>query len=87
MKKIVKSFTFWFTLLGIIVVILNLLKLDDMNILMIGLNPLLNIFSSSKSCRDLINSVPYLWQILSIITMVGYGLIIDGIRRLLKKAK
>lgn len=87
MKKVVKSCTFWFALLGIIVVILNLLKLDDMNILMIGLNPLLNIFSSSKPCRDLINSVPYLWQILSFITMVGYGLIIDGIRRLIKKAK
>ena len=87
MKKIIKSFTFWFALLGIIVVILNLLKLDDMNIIMIGLNPILNIFSSLKLCRDLINSVPYLWQILSIITMVGYGLIIDGIRKLIKKSK
>ena len=35
MKKIIKSFTFWFIILGVAVVTLNILNLDDMNILMI----------------------------------------------------
>ena len=84
MKKIIKSFTFWFALLGVIVVILNILKLDDMNILMIGLNPILNLLSSSEAD---ISSIPYLWHILSLVTMVAYGLALDGAKYLIKVLK
>ena len=58
--------------------------MDDIN-LFIGFNPILNAFSSSKTCRDVINSVPYLWHILSIVTMAVYGLLIDLIRKATKK--
>ncbi len=84
MKKIIKSFTFWFALLGVIVVILNILKLDDMNILMIGLNPILNLLSSSDAD---ISAIPYLWHILSLVTMVAYGLALDGAKYLIKVLK
>lgn len=84
MKSIIKSFTFWFSILGIVVVILNLLKLDDMNIIMIGLNPILNLLSGSDLC-DVIAGVPYLWHVLSVVTMIGYGFTIDGIKGLIKK--
>ena len=84
MKKFVKSFTFWFSIAGIAVVIFNLLNLDDMNIVMIGLNPVLNILSSSDLCSA-IADVPYLWHILALVTMAGYGLLIDGIRKLIRK--
>lgn len=84
MKKIIKSFTFWFALLGVIVVILNILKLDDMNILMIGLNPILNLLSSSDAD---ISAIPYLWHILSLVTMVAYGLALDGAKYLIKILK
>ena len=84
MKKIIKSFTFWFALLGVIVVILNILKLDDMNILMIGLNPILNLLSSSEAD---ISAIPYLWHILSLVTMVAYGLALDGAKYLIKILK
>ena len=84
MKKIIKSFTFWFALLGVIVVILNILKLDDMNILMIGLNPILNLLSSSDAD---ISAIPYLWHILSLVTMVAYGLALDGAKYMIKVLK
>lgn len=84
MKRLLKSFTFWFVAIGIIGIILNLVGIDDIN-LFIGLNPILNAFSSSKACRDVINSVPYLWHILSIITMTGYGCLVDLIRKATKK--
>ena len=84
MKKIIKSFTFWFALLGVIVAILNILKLDDMNILMIGLNPILNLLSSSDAD---ISAIPYLWHILSLVTMVAYGLALDGAKYLIKILK
>ena len=84
MKKIIKSFTFWFSILGIIVVILNLLNLDDMNIIMIGLNPILNLLSGSDLC-DIIADIPYLWHILSLVTMIGYGFALDGLKFILRK--
>ena len=84
MKKIIKSFTFWFALLGVIVVILNILKLDDMNILMIGLNPILNLLSSSDAD---ISAIRYLWHILSLVTMVAYGIALDGAKYLIKILK
>ena len=84
--NIIKTFTFWFVIVAIIGIVLNLTGIDDIN-LFIGLNPLLNFFSSTRSARDAINSVPYLWHILSVISMAGYGLIIDAIRALAKKNK
>ena len=40
MKKTIKSFTFWFAIVGIIGIILNLVGFDDIS-LFIGLNPIL----------------------------------------------
>lgn len=85
-KKIIKTFTFWFVVLGMAVVVLNLMNLDDMNIIMIGLNPILNLLSGSDLC-DTIADVPYLWHILSLVTMVMYGLILDGLRVIIKKSR
>lgn len=85
MKRMLKSFTFWFSVIGFVGIVLNLVGIDDIN-LFIGFNPILNILSSSNCC-DAINSIPYLWHILSIVTMIGYGLAIDGIRVLTKKGK
>lgn len=84
--NIIKTFTFWFVIVAVIGVVLNLVGIDDIG-LFIGFNPLLNFFSSTKSARDAINSVPYLWHILSVISMAGYGLIIDAIRLSFKKNK
>lgn len=84
MKKAIKSFTFYFFILGIIVVSLNLAGQDDKNILLIGLNPIL-VSLDNPTCRPVINSVPYLWHILSLITMTMYGAVLDGIKVILKK--
>ena len=84
--NIIKTFTFWFVIVAIIGIVLNLTGIDNIN-LFIGLNPLLNFFSSTRSARDVINSVPYLWHILSVISMAGYGLMIDAIRLSFKKNK
>lgn len=85
MKKIYKTFTFYFVIIGIIVVLLNVLDMDDMNILMIGLNPILNILDDSSTICDFMNSGSYLWHIASFITNVLYGLILDFIRIKIKK--
>ena len=63
---------------------LNLAGLDDKNILLIGLNPIL-LWLDNPNLRSLINEVPYIWHILSLITMSLYGLTIDFIRALVIK--
>ena len=80
MKKFYKTFTFYFILLSIMIVILNILKKDDMNILLIGLNPILNLLDDSKIFCDLMNSNNYLWYISNILTNTFYGLILDFIK-------
>ena len=86
MKKMIKTFTFWFIILGIAIVVFNLLNYDDMNIIMIGLNPILNLLSSSSLCST-IADIPYLWHVLSLITMAMYGLMLDALKSLSKKNK
>lgn len=86
MKRIIRSFTFWFVILGMAVIVFNLLNYDDMNIIMIGLNPILNLLSSSAIRSD-IAAIPYLWHVLSLVTMAAYGLVLDGIKFIIRKAK
>ncbi len=80
----VQTCTFWFVLASIAVVLLNLSDLDDMNLLMIGINPILNFLSSSPWCTAIANT-PGAWHVLSIVTMIFYGLLLDGIRYIKKK--
>ena len=75
MKMYLKKFTFWFVLVGILGVILNLVGIDDIG-LFIGFNPILNLLSSSSLC-SVIADIPYMWHILSLVTMTMYGLVLD----------
>ena len=75
MKKYLKKFTFWFVLIGIIGIVLNLVGIDDIG-LFIGFNPILNLLSGSSLC-DFIADIPYMWHILSLVTMTMYGLVLD----------
>ena len=85
MKKLLKSWTFWFILFGILVLLYNLTGRDDKNIVMIGLNPLLStVFNTSAFCIAA-EQYPYVWHLLSILSMVMYGFALDGAKCLLKK--
>ena len=75
-KRLLKSFTFWFIVAGIGLVLYNLSGHDDKSIIMIGLNPLLSILSHSDYCLT-IAEIPYLWHLLSFLTMTLYGIFFD----------
>lgn len=85
MKKFYKTFTFYFVVIGIIIVLLNISGNDDMNLFLIGLNPILNLLDNSKAVRDFMNSNTYFWHIASFITNTLYGLILDFIRVKIKR--
>lgn len=85
MKKIYKYFTFYFMILAIVIILLNILGIDDMNILMIGFNPVLNIMDDNKTICEIMNSANYLWPLASFITNISYGIILDFITIKIKK--
>lgn len=87
MNKIFKNFAFWFLIIGLIVNIINLIGQDDKNIILIGLNPILNIFSGNANIREFMNSWAYLWNLASMLTNIFYGLILDFIRMNLCRKK
>ena len=87
MKKFYKTFTFYFAVIGIIIIVLNISGKDDINLFLIGLNPILNLLDNSKVVCDFMNSNDYFWHIASFITNLLYGLIFDFIRIKMKKER
>lgn len=79
MKKIFRSFTFWFFSISIFIILINSMGYDYKNILLIGLNPILNIFLYLEHFRNSIgNDVSnYNLYIMHLITFIIYGGIID----------
>lgn len=78
MNKLIKNFLFWFVLFGLIVNLINLTGNDSKNIILIAFNPLLNLLEDNAIIRDFIrNNGFYLWNILSMLSFIAYGLLLD----------
>ena len=96
MKKIVKTFTFWFLILAILQIYMHQTGQDSKSIILIYLNPILRILSRSDAGSAFMNSglqvssetimghISVYWYIGSVLTFIIYGLILDGFRYLLK---
>lgn len=87
MKSILTSFTIGLFSLSIVIIVFNITGYDDRNILLVELNPILNILVHMEPFRTIIwqnrsNGIIY---ILSIITNIIYGLVIDLIIYLCSK--
>lgn len=92
MKKIFKSFVFWFVILAVLEIYMHQVGQDSKSIVLIYLNPVLRIISRSDIVSDFMNSgfhvssgtiighISIYWYIGSIITFIIYGLILDGFR-------
>lgn len=80
MKKLIKKFLFLFVVIGAIVNVISITGNDDMNIILIGLNPLLNLLESNSMIRELIKVFGfYIWNILSLLSFIVYGFLLDVI--------
>lgn len=92
MKKLIKSFTFWFIILAILEIYMHQVGQDSKNIMLIYMNPILKIMSYSDVGSEFMNSglqipaktimghISIYWYMGSIITFMIYGLILDGFR-------
>lgn len=96
MKKIFKSFTFWFLILAALEIYIHQIGQDSKSIVLIYLNPILRTMSRSDIVRDFMNSglqvssgtiighISIHWYIGSIVTFIIYGLILDVFKYLLR---
>mgnify|MGYP000039172010 CR=1 FL=1 len=97
MKKIFKSFVFWFIILAVLEIYMHQIGQDSKSIVLIHLNPILKIISRSDMLSAFMNSglqvssgtivghISIYWYIGSIVTLIIYGLILDAFRYLLRR--
>lgn len=97
MRRIVNSFTFWALILSIVVIIMHQIGQDSKSIILIGLNPILELMSKSEACNKFMNSgmkvgcasiegeISILWYIGAVITNLIYGVVLDLAKEICKK--
>jgi hypothetical protein len=91
-----KSFSFWFVVLSALVIVSHQIGRDPKSIVLISLNPILNLISDSEAGRQFMNLGPKIairtiigeisiyWYIGSLVSFLMYGLLLDGLKRLLR---
>ncbi|MBU5484352.1 hypothetical protein KQI86_08425 [Clostridium sp. MSJ-11] len=96
MKRLFKSFAFWFLIISILKIYMHQIGQDSKSIVLIYLNPVLKIISRSDTGRAFMNSglqvssrtilghTSIYWYIGSVVTFIIYGLILDGFRYFLR---
>lgn len=56
MRKVLKSFTFWFVVLSLLIIYMNYRGHDEKNIVLLGLNPILDEIVYIEPFRTWLNS-------------------------------
>lgn len=94
MKRLIQSFTFWFLIVSFIIIAMHQMGFDSKSIVLIGLNPILNQLPYDTmnaglqiSCDTIAGSISIYWYIASILSMLFYGIVLDGIRYMMKKRR
>ena len=89
MKKIIKSFTFWFLLIALFEIYMHQVGQDSKSIVLISLNPILSMISRTDRlfnfmgsgmqipCRTIMGSISVYWYVASILSFLIYGAILD----------
>lgn len=97
MKKIFKSFTFYFMLVSILIIYMHYIGQDSKSIVLIGLNPILNSLANTTfadnildtgiqvSCNTIMGTISINWYIAHFITFTLFGVILDSLKLIIKK--
>ena len=95
MKKLFRSFTFWFIILSFVIIFMHQIGQDSKSIVLIGFNPILNTLSKwdvankfmqsglNVSCNTIAGSISIYWYIASVITIGLYGFSLDLMKYLI----
>lgn len=97
MKKIFKSFTFYFALASLLIIYTHYIGRDCYGIILISLNPVLSFLCYTPfadkvlntgiqvSCGSLLGKIYINWYIAHFITFTLFGIILDSLKILIKK--
>lgn len=92
MKKVYKSFAFWFLWVSVLDIVMHQIGQDSKSIGLIEFNPILNMIADSDalysfmnsglqvSCNTITGQISIYWYIGSVITFIIYGAILDCIK-------
>lgn len=99
MKKVIKSFTFWFLLIALFEIFMHQIGQDSKSIVLIHINPILSTITRTDSffifmdsgiripCRTIMGSISIYWYMASIMSFLVYGAILDLIRAIVSKIR
>lgn len=97
MKKILKTFSFWFVILALMGIYMHQIGQDSKSIVLISFNPILRSISRNEvlcnqfnsgfqiACNTITGYISIYWYIGSVITFFIYGLLLDLVRFILKR--
>ena len=93
MKRVLKSFTFWFLLISVLEIFMHQMGQDSKSIVLIRFNPILNMIAESDgflysfmksglqiSCNTIEGQISIYWYIGSVLVFIFYGVILDCIK-------
>lgn len=92
MKKIMKSFTFWCLIFSFFEIFMHQIGQDSKSIVLIRLNPLLNVIADQDTlynlmdsgwqvpCNTITGQISIYWYIGAVLTFLFYGIVLDGIK-------
>lgn len=99
MKKVIKSFTFWFLFIALFGIFMHQSGQDSKSIVLISLNPILSMISHNDSLRAFMNSgiqipsktimgsISVYWYVASVLSFFAYGIILDLVKFIFLKRK
>lgn len=97
MKKMFRSFAFWFVVMGLLQIWMHQIGQDSKSIVLISLNPILRAISRWDAglvfmnaglqvpCDTIARSISIRWYVGTFVTFAAYGLLLDGVRALIRR--
>ena len=99
MKKVLRSFTFYFMLLSLFMIYMHYVGQDSKNIMLIHFNLILSKLQYNNLARDILNSgsvvkcrmisgnISVYWYFAHFITFITYGIVLDYVKLVMEKLR
>ena len=96
-KRVFKSFTFYFLLVSLLIIYMHYIGQDSKSIVLIGLNPILNSLANTSfahnildsgfqvSCNTIMGTISIYWYLAHFITFGLFGVILDSLKLIIKR--
>lgn len=97
LKRVLKSFTFYFLLVSLLIIYMHYIGQDSKSIVLIGLNPILNSLANTSfadnildsgiqiPCNTIMGTISIYWYLAHFISFALFGVILDILKLIIKR--